>query len=303
MKFEGVYAIMTTPFNASGKIDFAALREKTEFLLACGMDGLVPTGSVGECSALTDNERVEIWEAVRRVTGSRAAVIGSTIHTATGHATRLAEEARSLGLDAVMNMPPYYWALTDDTIVGHYQALSQAVDIPIMAYNNANVTRVDMSPSLIARIADIPNVKALKETTHRLLKLEQVFHAAGDRIAVLNGMTVFHEPYATIMGCPGMVDPFANFLGPTTVAIRKYAEEGDYEKALELKQTAVAPIANYLFSMPSVPHIIAAYKHLEQQLGLMPCAYCRPPIFDISDQVKADLNELLEVTKPFRMTV
>ncbi len=303
MRFEGVFAIMTTPFDASGEIDFEALTKKTEYLIECGMDGLIPTGSVGECSALTDSERVEIWKAVQQVAGTRVAVVGSTIHTATGHATRLSEEANKIGLDAVMNMPPYYWALTDDAYVSHFRHLSDAVSIPIMAYNNVNVTRVDMSPQLIARIAGVKNVKAIKETTPRLLKLEQVLQMAGDKIAVLNGMTVFHEPYATIMGCPGMVDPFANFLGPTTVAIRKFAEEGEYQKALELKKTAVAPIANYLFGMPSVPDIIAAYKHLEFRLGLLPCAYCRPPILDVSEATKEELDKLLEETKQCRLSV
>lgn len=303
MNFTGVFAIATTPFTDSGSLDLEALGKKTEFLIKCGVEAIVPTGSVGECSALTDDERVEVWSAVKEAAQGRVGVIASTIHTATGHAIRLSLEAERLGLDGIMNMPPYYWALTDDAYLAHFQQLSAACSLPIMMYNNVNVTRVDMSPELIDRIADVPNVQAIKETTPRLLKLEQVLDRAGDRIAVLNGMSVFHEPYAAMMGCPGMVDPFANFLGPTTSRIWRLSKQGDYEGALDLKRKAVSPITNFLFGMRSVPDIIAAYKYVERSLGLLPCARCRPPIFDISDAEKAELDRLLEQTEPYRLTV
>ena len=298
-EFKGVFAIMTTPFTQTGELDLKGIAEKTSYLIDIGMSGLIPTGSVGECAAMTHDEMFEVWRVVQESAGGRLPVIAGAIDTSTNLAIMLSKRAEDLGLDGVMNMPPFYWALSEEAILRHYQALNDAISIPIMLYNNVNVTRIDMSHSLIGKLAELKNVQGIKEGTLRAEKLEKVVRSVGDRISVMSGWSVLYEPYATLIGCPAMVDPFANFLGPTTLVIRKYAEEGQYAKAFDLKKKAVSPITDFIFSF-SIPQIIAAYKYMEYKIGISTSPVTRVG-FELTNQQKQILNQLLEETKPHRI--
>lgn len=298
--FKGTITIMTTPFTESGDIDIDQIQKDTEYFIDIGVNMVVATGSIGEVCNLSDEERVLIWKTVKKTARNRIPVFAATIHTGTTPAIKISKKAHEIGMDGIMNMAPYYWALSDDEILNHYEKLDRAINIPIMIYNNVNVTRRDLSPGLIRRIGELENVKAIKETTPSLWKLEQVVRIAGDTLDVCNGLSVMHEPYATIMGCPAMVDPFTSFLGPITVKIHDLSVKGMYKEAYELKKKSVVPIIDYLFSFASVGQIISAYKYISFKEGLRKNTVIRPPLKEIDDEKKRKIDELLELTRPYR---
>lgn len=301
MIFKGVFAIMTTPFEKSGEIDYGILREKARFLIKIGADGLIPTGSVGECFTLTNEEKIKIWENVLEEANGEVPVLGSTNHTCTNTAKALCESAEKIGLDGVMNLPPYYWPVNDKVILRHYGILNDAISIPIMVYNNLKVTGIDMSPGLINSLAELDNIKAIKETTPYFQKLEQVFRLVGEKISVFNGLSVLNEPYATMMGCQGMNDPLINFLGPTIIAIKKYAIEKKYDEAFQLKRLAVSPITDYIFSFSTSINTVAAYKYIEFKLGMLPNCIMRIPGYELTEEQKETIDTILINTEKYRI--
>ena len=159
--FRGIIGYLVTPFGPSGAPDLSVL---SGLVHRTGGSRHCPLGSTGESAYLSRDE----WESVARTTidataGRLPVVVGASTLT-TRDTADLCRCAEALGADAVMVLPISYWKLTDDEIFQHYQAVSDAIDIPIMAYNNPATAGIDMSPELLHRMfRDIENVTMVKE--------------------------------------------------------------------------------------------------------------------------------------------
>ena len=165
-KFRGTYTVLITPFTADGKkVDEAALKRLVDFQIAEGIHGLIPLGSTGEFLSVTPDERRQIVDIVVKQAAGRVPVLIGTGAEWTDEVVRTSREAESMGADGVMIIPPFYSVPTDDELYAHYKKVSDAIGIPVMVYNNPATANVDMQPELIARLAQIPNCRYVKEST------------------------------------------------------------------------------------------------------------------------------------------
>ncbi|WP_435018589.1 dihydrodipicolinate synthase family protein [Tundrisphaera sp. TA3] len=185
--FEGIIAYPITPFRADGAVDLPKLRVLLDRLLAGGVHGIAPLGSTGVLPYLSDDEREAVAEATLSHIGGRVpTLVGVSALTTerTVHHARFAERA---GASAVMVIPMSYWKLTDAEVIGHYDAVARAISIPVMAYNNPATGGIDMTPELIARLLEIPNVTMVKESTGDVGRMQRLMQLAGDEVAFFNG--------------------------------------------------------------------------------------------------------------------
>ena len=158
-----VLTAVVTPFRADGSIDLDAFRSLCGHLVENGSDGVVVTGTTGEAPTLTDDERLALYEAALEAIGSQATVVAGTGTYSTAHSIHLTEAAHALGVDGFLVVTPYYSRPPQRGIVAHVAAVAASTDRPIVFYDIPSRVVVDAEPETITRLAEIENVRAVKQ--------------------------------------------------------------------------------------------------------------------------------------------
>lgn len=165
-KFRGTYTVLITPLTADGQhVDVPALKKLVNWQIEQGIHGLIPLGSTGEFLSLTPDERQLVIETCVNTAAKRVPVLIGTGAEWTDECVRLSREAQTMGADGVMIIPPFYSSPTDDELFTHYRKVGEAIDIPIMVYNNPATANVDLKPELVARLSRIDACQYIKEST------------------------------------------------------------------------------------------------------------------------------------------
>jgi 4-hydroxy-tetrahydrodipicolinate synthase len=210
MTFRGSYTVTVTPFTEDDSaIDLDAHRRFIDWQLACGVPGLIVLGTTGEFLTLSDQERTELVQATVEHVAGRVPVLVGTTNAYTQNAVRYSREAEALGADGLMVAPPYYYTPTEDEILGYYRAISEAVSIPIMLYNNPVTTNVDMSAAHVAQLtASLENVRYIKEASLDVARVYDVVEATNGVMQVFAGERIVES---FLLGAVGYVNPFGNY--------------------------------------------------------------------------------------------
>ncbi|HCN48453.1 MAG TPA: dihydrodipicolinate synthase family protein [Chryseobacterium sp.] len=231
--FKGIIAYPITPFDENEKIDISLFKYLVERLIVSGSHGIAPLGSTGVMPYLSDEEKEAITEAtIDQVKGRVPTLVGVSNLTTekTIHHAQFAEKA---GADAVMIIPMSYWKLTDDEIVAHYDAVARKISIPIMAYNNPATSGVDMSPALLKRLLEIPNITMIKESSGDIQRMHYLRRELGEEVAFYNGSNPLALG-AFCAGARGWCTAAPNLIPDLNIGLYEAIVEGDLEKAKEL---------------------------------------------------------------------
>jgi 4-hydroxy-tetrahydrodipicolinate synthase len=165
MRIGGIITAMVTPFDADGRLDEAAAARLMHHLLENGSDGLVLAGSTGEGATLTDDEKARLWELGVAECGDATVIAGTGTYD-THHSVELTERAHEIGVDGMLVVTPYYVRPNRRGIRAHYAAVAAATDKPIVLYNIPSRTATDMPNDLLAELAEIENVVAVKQARY-----------------------------------------------------------------------------------------------------------------------------------------
>jgi 4-hydroxy-tetrahydrodipicolinate synthase len=165
MSLGGILTAMVTPFDADGRLDEGATVRFIHHLLENGSDGLVLAGTTGEGATMTDEEKARLWELGVAESGDAPIIAGTGTYD-TRHSVELTERAHEIGVDAMLVVTPYYVRPNRRGIKAHYEAVAAATDRPIVAYNIPSRTGTDMPNDLLAELAQIDNVAAVKQARY-----------------------------------------------------------------------------------------------------------------------------------------
>ncbi|PIF45826.1 4-hydroxy-tetrahydrodipicolinate synthase [Chryseobacterium sp. 52] len=231
--FKGIIAYPITPFDQNEKVDIPLFKKLVERLIVSGSHGIAPLGSTGVMPYLSDDEKEAITEAAIQQTNGRIPTLVGVSNLTTEKTIHHAKFAEKAGADAVMIIPMSYWKLTDDEIVAHYDAVAGKISIPIMAYNNPATSGVDMSPALLKRLLEIPNVTMIKESTGDIQRMHYLRKELGEETAFYNGSNPLALAAFTA-GARGWCTAAPNLIPELNVDLYKAVEEGDLEKAKDV---------------------------------------------------------------------
>lgn len=239
--FCGTYTVMITPFTPDGRhIEEAVLREFVDWQIDQGIAGLIPLGSTGEVLSLSDAERHRVAEVVIQQAAGRVPVLVGVAAENPLEVLRRGLDAQELGADGLLVIPPFYSTPTEEEIYQHYRCIGEGLSIPIMLYNNPAITNIDMSPALIARLADIPNVAYVKESTLDVTRVRDIVRLAGDRLGVFGGVLGFES---FLNGARGWTAVGANLLpGSFQDMYRHTIPDADVAAAQRLYRTLLPVI-------------------------------------------------------------
>lgn len=235
--FRGSYTVAVTPFTDDGKdVCIDRLKAFLDWQIECDVPGVILLGTTGEFLTLTEDERYRVVDAgVQHVKGRMDVMVG-TMNAHTPTAVRYSREAEKLGADGLMILPPYYYTPTDDEIFAYYQAISEAVSIPIMLYNNPFTSNVDMPVSLVVRLTKaFENVRYIKEAS---MDVGRVFEIVRETDGVMNVFAGERPVECFTLGAVGYVNPFGNYAPNATARMWDLLVAGDMEAATRIQEMA-----------------------------------------------------------------
>jgi 4-hydroxy-tetrahydrodipicolinate synthase len=166
MSIGGILTAMVTPFDKDGGLNEDAAVRLMHHLLENGSDGLVLAGSTGESPTLTDEEKCRLWELATAETRRDATIVAGTGTYDTRHSVELTERATEIGVDAVLVVTPYYNRPNRRGIKAHFETVAAATDLPVIVYNIPSRTATDIPNDLLAELAQIENVAAVKQARY-----------------------------------------------------------------------------------------------------------------------------------------
>ncbi|HEY3252793.1 MAG TPA: dihydrodipicolinate synthase family protein [Polyangiaceae bacterium] len=184
---QGIISYPITPFTEAGRVDEKLLGEIVEKMVEAGVHALAPLGSTGVLPYLNDQERETVAAVVIERVKRRVPTLVGVSSLTTERTVHHARYAEKLGASAVMIIPMSYWKLTEKELFGHFDAVARAISIPIAVYNNPATGGLDLSPELIARLLQIPNVTMVKESTGDVNRMHRLVQLCGDNVAFYNG--------------------------------------------------------------------------------------------------------------------
>ena len=231
--FKGVIAYPITPFDQEEKVDISLFKKLVERLVISGSHGIAPLGSTGVLPYLTDEEKEAITEATIQQVAGRVPILVGVSNLTTEKTIHHAKFAENAGADAVMIIPMSYWKLTDDEIVAHYDAVASKISIPIMAYNNPATSGVDMSPALLKRLLEIPNVTMIKESTGDIQRMHYLRKELGEEVAFYNGSNPLALAAFTA-GAKGWCTAAPNLIPELNIELYNAVQNNDLETAQNL---------------------------------------------------------------------
>ncbi|MDE2293290.1 MAG: 4-hydroxy-tetrahydrodipicolinate synthase [Elusimicrobia bacterium] len=245
MRLAGSITALITPFKGRA-LDEAALQGLIRFQLANGTSGLVPCGSTGEAATLHGDEYRRVIELTVRAAKGRAPVIAGVGSNDTEKAVHLAQEAAAVGADALLVLVPYYNKPTQEGLFRHFEVVSKATRLPVVAYNIPGRTGVNMAPATLARVARARrNVIAVKEASGSLDQVSETLRLCPPGFTVLSGDDSLTVPMMSV-GASGVISVVSNVLPRETSRMVAAAARGDFRTAGALHRR-LFPVMKALF--------------------------------------------------------
>lgn len=282
----GIMPALVTPYREDGTIHHQSLVAIVERCLSAGADGFYVCGSTSEAFLLSKEERKEVLTTVTEAVAQRAPVIAHIGSIRTDEAIELARHAEALGVDAMSAVPPFYYAFRRDEVLGYYQDLLGASDLPMVIYNFPASSGVTLDPSWASGLLLDPRVVAVKHTSMDLFRLERMRDIRPD-LKVLNG---YDEVYlgGLALGADGAIGSTFNLLTAYFREIERRHRSGDVSDAHDL-QVHINRFIEVLITVGT----FAGIKHLLTRCGIS-CGPCRRPFALLDDTDKLAVERAWE---------
>jgi 4-hydroxy-tetrahydrodipicolinate synthase len=269
--FKGSIVAIVTPFK-NGKVDQKALGDLIEWHIKEGTNAIVPCGTTGESATLDYNEHHRVIRFTVEAVNKRVPVIAGTGANATDETIMITREAKKSGADGALLVSPYYNKPTQEGIYRHYEAVAEAVKIPIVLYNVPGRTASNILPSTVARLAEIRNIVAIKEATGDMKQVSEVIRLCGDRITVLSG-----DDFTTFtllaLGGKGAISVSANVAPKLVSKMFAAWEKGNIQQARKIHYQLEPLNAAMFYETNPIPAktALAMMKKIKEEFRLPLC--------------------------------
>lgn len=290
--FGQVLVALVTPFNADGEVNWDDVEKHIDHVVSNGVDGVVVTGTTGETSTLTDQEKVKLVEVGKAVAGDRAKIIMGGPSNETAHAIELAKKSVKAGADGLMVVTPYYNKPTQAGVLTHFRLVADATDLPVIMYDVPGRAGIEIKYDTIVRASKHPNILAVKDAkgdfyeVSRVLNTTDLIYFSGDDGNVLPHMSI---------GASGMIGVSANIAPNPYRTIIDAVNRGDLAAATAAHQS-LEPLASAV--MTHISGTVAS-KYILHGLGRISSPRVRLPLVGPEENeaaaIEADLARIVSI--------
>jgi 4-hydroxy-tetrahydrodipicolinate synthase len=286
MNLRGCGTAIVTPFKADGSIDDKALRSFVAWQVESKIDFLVPCGTTGETPTLTRDEWLQVIETTIEVVAGRVPIVAGATSNCTAEAVERAKTVAAIrGVDAILTASPYYNKPTQEGQYQHFKAVAEAVDKPLVLYNVPGRTAVNIEPVTLARLAQIPNIVAVKEASGNLSQIADVCNAVPENFLVFSGDDAVTLPVISLGGV-GIISVASNEIPKEMAEMTRAALAGEWTTARRIHRKFLPLMqANFLESNPMpVKCMLAMMGRMEENFRL--------PMLPVKPETKTKLEKI-----------
>lgn len=287
---KGVFTVLITPMTSKQEIDLNGLKENIDWQISQGISGICVLGSTGEFASLSVEERLIIAEtSVKHVNGRIPCIVGTAAES-TRETIFFTKHAKEIGADGVLIINPYYCRPSFDEIYLHYKAVSEAVDIPIMVYNNPRHSGVDMNPELLVKICQLKNIDFVKDASGDLRRVSDIKRLGNGEITIFCGSEDL-SLLNFMLGASGWICVSGNLIPREANRLLELVKQGNLEEA-NLLFDRLYPLLDILENSPKSMQIVKkALELMGHPSG--PCRFPRQPLSESeSDKLIGLLKDL-----------
>jgi len=296
-KLTGIYIPMVTPFNEDESINFNGIKEVTDFLVANGVSGVIPSGSTGEMVALTKDEQIAVNKATVHAAAGRIKVVASTGAYRTQDVVDMSVAAEADGADGVMVVTPWYMAPNTDELFKHYETLRKAIDIPVMVYHNPYYSTCLMTDEFMAKLYNEGLIDAIKERQADVYRQQDLRYLTDDNFGIFYGYDVCPVESVSCWA-DGWVCGTGNLFPKENTEVFHLAKERKMEEAMAAHFEKVRPYLP-LFTKPTSTGLPTPWLQIIKaglKLRGVDAGFCRKPVIselpaDVVATLKATLKE------------
>ncbi len=290
VNFGRVMTAMITPFNPDGSVNYEEAEKLSIWLTENGTDSLVVCGTTGESPSLTWEEEYQLFQVVQKAVAGKAKVIAGTGSNSTREAIAATQKAAKLGLDGSLQVVPYYNKPPQSGLYQHFQAIAQATpELPIMVYNIPGRTGQNMLPETIARLAEIPNIVAIKEASGNLDQASKIRDLTAPEFKIYSGDDSLTLPLMAIGGS-GVVSVASHLVGKQLQEMVVAFETGKVQRATEI-HLQLFNLSKALFATTNPIPVKAALNLLGWKVGTTRPPLCDPPT-EVTEKLSAEMGKL-----------
>lgn len=285
-----VLTAMVTPFNKDLSINYGSARRLARYLIENGSDGLVVLGTTGEVPTLTIDEKLELLRVVKDEVGKEACIIAGTGSNNTQASIDLSIEVEKIGVDGVMIVGPYYNKPPQDGFYQHFKMIADAISLPIMIYNVPGRTAKNIEPKTIARLAEIPNIVAIKEASGDLEQVSWIRQNTSQDFKIYSGEDSLTLPILAVGGI-GIVSVASHVIGRRIKEMIQLFKLGKVKDAA-LIHSHLFPVFKGIFVTTNPIPIKMLLNELGHDVGSV-----RPPLTLMSEKEREFLLDILNTIK------
>ena len=243
--FKGMASAVVTHMNENG-VDYEAFGRFIDFQIENGINALVVVGTTGENATLEPWEQKEVIRFAVEHTAGRVPVIAGTGTNNTEHVLANTKAACEVGVDAILVVTPYYNKATQNGLIKHFTTVADASTVPVILYNVPGRTGCNLQPKTVAKLAEHPNIVAIKEAAGNMAQMVELAALCGDKLDIYSGEDALTVPFIS-MGAAGTISVLSNVAPKLSVEMTDKALAGDFAGAAAL-QCKLLPLINALFS-------------------------------------------------------
>lgn len=286
LKPQGIIPAMITPFTNEQELDEQGIRKLVRTLADAGVHGLFCLGTNGEFFSLSYEEKTAVAEIAADELQGRIPLYVGVGHASTRETVRLARKAEEIGANALSVITPYFLPLTQQELYAHYRTVAESTPLPVLLYNIPARTGNALHPDTVAKLAEIPNIVGIKDSSGSIETIQQYLEAAPPEFAVMAGSDWMILP-ALLAGGRGAVASSANVLPQTVVGIYEGWLRGDIASAERCQRQLRALLA--AFRRHTLPSVL---KEALNQIGL-PAGPARDPVSPADAGLKLELEQMI----------
>ena len=285
--FTGAAIAIITPMNSDGSINYDKLGELIDTQIENGTDAIVICGTTGEASTMTDQEHRECIRYAVKHTAGRVPVIAGAGSNDTAYAVELSKEAEEMGADALLHVTPYYNKTTQKGLIAHFNAIADAVNIPIILYNIPGRTGMGIEVATVKELAKHKNIAAIKEASGNISYAAKLIAECGSDIDVYSGNDDMIVPLMSL-GAKGVISVLSHVLPKETHDMVQLCLDNNFAEATKLQIEYLDLINDLFIEVNPIP--------AKEALNMMGFAAgpCRLPLCEMTDEHKAKLRASLE---------
>jgi len=275
-----------TPFDDNLQVNYSKAEELAEYLVDNGSEGLVVCGTTGESPVLSHEEKLGLFEAIKRKVGHRVPVWAGTGSNDTAASIELSRKAEKVGVDGVMLVTPYYNKPTQEGLYQHFKAVAGSVSLPVMVYNVPGRTSANLLPETVARLARIENITAVKEACGNTDQVSQLTTLVPDDFLIYCGDDSMTLPLMAL-GAVGVVSIASHLVGNEIKAMIDAFVNGDLAGAIKLHRQ-LFPIFKGLFVTTNPIPLKEALNMMNKEVGGL-----RLPLCGADEKDRAAIRQML----------